>query len=58
MGDVAEPDQVNQLSRLDPHRVAVVLVDFQNDFCRPLRPDEDPAQTRANAGAARSADSG
>jgi nicotinamidase-related amidase len=30
----------------------VVLVDFQNDFCRPARPGEDRAQTQANAEAA------
>lgn len=50
-----QPDHVNELSKLEPHRVAVVLVDFQNDFCRPSRPDEDPAQTRPNADAARKA---
>ena len=31
------------------------MVDFQNDFCRPSTPDQDPAQTRANAEAARRA---
>jgi nicotinamidase-related amidase len=51
-GDVDQPDQMDELSKLEPHRVAVVLVDFQNDFCRPARPDEDQAQTRANAEAA------
>ena len=55
MGDVGERDQVNELSKLEPNRVGVVLVDFQNDFCRPPGPDEDPAQTQANADAARRA---
>jgi hypothetical protein len=41
--------------KLEPGRVAVVLVDFQNDFCRPSTPDQDPAQTQANAEAARRA---
>ena len=31
------------------------MVDFQNDFCRPSTPDQDRAQTRANAEAARRA---
>jgi len=48
-GEVDQPDQVEELSKLEPHRVAVVLVDFQNDFCRPARPDGDPLQTQANA---------
>ena len=52
---MAEPDQVDELSKLEPDRVAVVLVDFQNDFCRPSLSDEDPAQSQANAGAARRA---
>jgi nicotinamidase-related amidase len=55
MGDVGERGQVNELSKLAPRRVAVVLVDFQNDFCRPSGPGQDPTQTRANAGAARRA---
>jgi hypothetical protein len=42
-GRVDQPDQIDHLSKLEPQRVAVVLVDFQNDFCRPARPDEDPA---------------
>jgi nicotinamidase-related amidase len=51
-GEVDPPDQMDELSKLEPHRVAVVLVDFQNHFCRPSRPDEHQAQTRANAEAA------
>jgi nicotinamidase-related amidase len=51
-GEVDQPDQMDELGKLEPHRVAVVLVDFQNDFCRPGRPDEDQAQTQANAEAA------
>jgi nicotinamidase-related amidase len=31
------------------------MVDFQNDFCRPSTPDQDPAQTQANADTARRA---
>jgi hypothetical protein len=38
-GQVDQPDQIDHLGKLDPRRVAVVLVDFQNDFCRPARPD-------------------
>jgi len=52
---VDQPDHVSELGKLDPNRVAVVLVDFQNDFCRPSRAGEDPKQTGANAGAARRA---
>jgi nicotinamidase-related amidase len=51
-GEMDQPDQVEELRKLEPHRVAVVLVDFQNDFCRPARPDGDPLQTQANAEAA------
>lgn len=47
-----QPDQVDQLRELEPGRVAVLLVDFQNDFCRPSAPGHDPAQTGANAEAA------
>jgi nicotinamidase-related amidase len=52
---VDQLDQMDELSKLEPPRVAVVLVDFQNDFCRPGRPGEDRAQTQANAEAARRA---
>jgi nicotinamidase-related amidase len=52
-GKVDQPDQMDELRKLEPHRVAVVLVDFQNDFCRPARPDQDQLQTQANADAAR-----
>lgn len=50
-----QADQINEIRKLEPCRVAVVMVDFQNDFCRPSTPDQDPAQTRANAEAARRA---
>jgi len=51
-GLVGQPDRVNALVRLEPRQVAVVLVDFQNDFCRPSGLDKNPAQTLANAEAA------
>ena len=54
-GQVDLPDPLDELSTLEPGRVAVLLVDFQNDFCRPARPDDDSAQTQANADAARKA---
>ncbi len=52
MGLVERPDQLSELSKLEPDRVAVVLVDFQSDFCRSSRLNEDPEQTSANAKAA------
>jgi nicotinamidase-related amidase len=52
---VGEPDQFSEFGKLDPARVAVVLVDFQNDFCRSSVLGQDPGQTRANAEAARRA---
>jgi nicotinamidase-related amidase len=52
MGTMNPPDQGTALDRLEPRRIAVVLVDFQNDFCRPSDPGHDPAQTAANAAAA------
>jgi len=54
-GGVDRPDPFDELSQLEPHRVAVILVDFQNDFCRPAQPDDGTAQTEANAVAARRA---
>lgn len=48
-----ERDEVSGFRKLEPGRVAVVLVDFQNDFCR--SPESYPAQTRANAETARRA---
>ncbi len=54
-GLVREPDEVSEFCKLEPGRVAVVLVDFQNDFCRSSAPGQDLAQTRANAEAARRA---
>jgi nicotinamidase-related amidase len=50
-----QPDQIDELRKLESRRVAVLLVDFQNDFCRPSTPEQDPAQTQANAEAARRA---
>jgi nicotinamidase-related amidase len=50
-----QADQIDEMRKLEPRRVAVVMVDFQNDFCRPSTPDQDPAQTQANAEAARKA---
>ena len=37
---------------LPPERVAVVLVDFQNDFCSPLVAGDGPARNTGNAAAA------
>lgn len=39
-------------SELDPHRVAVVMVDFQNDFCSPDVAQGRPATNTQNATAA------
>lgn len=55
-GHVIELGRVRELLMLEPCRVAAVLVDFQNDFCRPSGSGQDPAQTRANGEAARRAD--
>jgi nicotinamidase-related amidase len=49
---MGQPDLVEELRKLEPRRVAVVLVDFQNDFCRPSGPDQDFGQTQLNADAA------
>lgn len=46
---MGQPDQLDELGKLEPHRVAVVLVDFQNDFCRPAPTEEGQLQTQANA---------
>ncbi|WP_433372188.1 cysteine hydrolase family protein [Actinoplanes sp. CA-142083] len=41
--------RVDQLLDLDPERVAVVLVDFQRDFCEPPGVESGQAGTDANA---------
>lgn len=45
-------EQAAALDGLEPGQIAVVLVDFQNDFCQPAEPGHDPALTEANAAAA------
>jgi nicotinamidase-related amidase len=55
MGTVNPNEQATVLDGLEPAQIAVVLVDFQNDFCRSPEPGHDPAQTAANAAAARRA---
>jgi nicotinamidase-related amidase len=55
MGHVDRAGQLAELATVESRQVAVVLVDLQNDFCRPSRPGEDPEQTQANADAARRA---
>src|ERR1700742_5027690 len=40
---------VDELLDLDPARVAVVLVDFQRDFCEPPGVERGNAGTNANA---------
>jgi len=54
-GQMRSLDQIDELRKLETRRVTVLLVDFQNDFCRPSTPDQDPGQTRANAEAAQRA---
>lgn len=41
--------RIRQLLDLDPARVAVLLVDFQNDFCNPAVPAGEPKGTAKNA---------
>jgi nicotinamidase-related amidase len=48
--------RVDQLLELDPERVAVVLVDFQRDFCGPPGVEAGRAGTDANARTALRAD--
>ena len=52
---MGQPDLVEEVRKLEPRRVAVVQVDFQNDFCRPPGPHHDATQTQPNADAARRA---
>ena len=52
---MTQPGHVDGLLDLEPRRVAVLLVDFQNDFCTAAGADPDPEQTQANAAAARRA---
>lgn len=49
MNQDQQKDRLEQLLALDPARVAVVLVDFQNDFCNPTIPDGAPPGTKRNA---------
>jgi nicotinamidase-related amidase len=49
---VVEPDRVDAFLTLDPSRIAVVLVDFQNDFCEPGAFGVDPPNNTANAATA------
>src|SRR5262245_12262554 len=52
MGGVDEAGvgrRVKQLLDLDPEQVAVVLVDFQRDFCQPPGVEPGQAGTTANA---------
>ena len=51
-----QPDHVSELGKLDPDRVAVVLVDFQNDFCRPSRAGVSPGLFRVLTGSGRTAE--
>src|SRR5262245_48687331 len=44
-GTVIQNEQAAALDGLEPGQIALVLVDFQNDFCRPAEPGHDPAQT-------------
>jgi nicotinamidase-related amidase len=38
------PGQATALDRWNRPRIAVVLADFQNDFCQPLDPGHDPCK--------------
>ena len=46
---VVETERVDAFLAIDPSRVAVVLVDFQNDFCEPGAFGIDPPNNTANA---------
>lgn len=52
---VGEPVEVSEFRKLEPGRVAAVMVDFQNDFCRSSVPGQDGAQISGNAETARRA---
>jgi nicotinamidase-related amidase len=49
MNEVDVVSRVDQLLNLDPKRVAVVLVDFQSDFCEPPGVEPGRAGTDANS---------
>ncbi len=49
MDQAEQVRRVEQLLDLDPRRVAVVLVDFQRDFCGPAGEEAGQAGTAANA---------
>ncbi len=48
-------DMIREFLAVLPSKVAVVLVDFQNDFCDPAASGVDPPATTANAATARHA---
>ena len=50
-----DADRIDAFLAVDPSRVAVVLVDFQNDFCEPSAFGIDPPDNTANATTARRA---